>query len=368
MEPRRAEPGRESAAATDTAIRLGALTLLIGYCAVIVAPFLLAITWGCIIAIALHGPFLWLSHILGGRRALAAALLVLALLALIVVPGVLLGSSVVDDGQAVLGAFQEGRLQVPPPSDKVATWPLVGKRVHAAWLLASQNLESALAALAPHVKPVAATILASAAKFGIGLLQFIFAIVISGVLLASATAGSNLARALATRLAGERGAELTALAAATVRGVTRGILGVALIQSLLAGVALFLAGVPAAGFWTVLALVLCVVQIGPGLVMVPAAIWLFSTADTFTAAAFTAWTVLLMPLDNVLKPLLMGRGLDAPVAVIFVGAIGGFITQGIIGLFVGAVVLVLGHALLRAWLAPLQPGPAKDAGAGTPAP
>ncbi|HQY70657.1 MAG TPA: AI-2E family transporter [Pseudomonadales bacterium] len=346
------EQQRELARATDVAIRLGALALLIGWCALIVAPFLLAIAWGCIIAIALHGPFLVLSQWLGGRRVLAATLLVLALLALIIVPGVMLTGTVVDDVQAVMGAFQEGKLKVPPPSDKVAAWPIVGERVHALWLQASQNLESVFATLGPQMKPVAGWFLSSAAQFGLGLLQFVFAIAISGALLASATTGGNVARALATRLVGERGAEFTTLAAATVRGVTRGILGVALIQALLAGAALFLAGVPAAGFWTALALVLGVVQLGVGIIMVPAAIWLFSTADLFTAAAFLAWTLLLMPLDNVLKPLLMGRGLNAPVAVIFVGAIGGFITQGIIGLFVGAVVLVLGNELLRAWIAP----------------
>jgi predicted PurR-regulated permease PerM len=363
------EPGsnderqRALAHATDVAIRLGALALLIGWCAVIVAPFLLAIAWGCIIAVALYGPFLVLSQWLGGRCTLAATLMVLALLAMIIVPGVMLGGSLADDIQAVVGAFQEGRLQVPPPSQKVASWPIVGEHVHALWLQASQNLESALATLGPHMKPVASWVLTSAAQFGLGLLQFVFAIVISGALLASATAGGNVARSLATRLAGERGAELTTLAAATVRGVTRGILGVALIQSLLAGAALFLAGVPAAGLWTVLALVLGVVQLGVGIIMVPATIWLFSSADTFTAVAFLVWTLLLMPLDNVLKPLLMGRGLDVPVAVIFVGAIGGFITQGIIGLFVGAVVLVLGNALFRAWVAPETAAAAGSTGA-----
>lgn len=362
MEPETAERQRSLARATDVAIRIGALALLIGWCAVIVAPFLLPIAWGCIIAVALFGPFQRLCQWLGGRRGVAATLLVLALLTMIILPMVILTDSLAGDIQAVVGAFQDGRLTVPPPSSKVASWPIVGERLYGVWLQASQNLDSVLAAVGPSMKPVAGWILSAAAQFGIGLLEFVFAIVISGALLASAATGGQVARSLATRLAGERGAEFITLAAATVRGVTRGILGVALIQSLLAGAGLFLAGVPAAGFWTAVALVLCVVQLGVAIIMIPAAIWLFSTADTFTAVAFLIWTVLLMPLDNVLKPLLMGRGLDVPVAVIFVGAIGGFITQGIIGLFVGAVVLVLGNELLRAWIAPAPAEPVADAG------
>ncbi len=350
--------------ATDVAIRIGTLALLFAGCLVIVAPFLLPIAWGCIIAIALHGPFLLLSNRLGGRRRLAASLLVIALLAVLIVPSVLLGGSLAEDMQRLLGAFQAGTLKVPPPPEKVSDWPVVGARFHAFWLLASQNLQGALAQIGPQMKPVAGWLLGSAAHFGMALLQFVFAVLISGVLLARSTAGGATARAIARRLAGTRGPMLVELAGATVRGVTRGILGVALIQSLLAGVALFAAGVPAAGVWTAAALVLAVIQIGVGLIMIPATFWVFATLDTLPAMVFLVWTVLLLSLDNVLKPLLMGRGLDIPIAVIFIGAIGGFISQGIIGLFVGAVLLVLGFELWRAWIAegsPLQPATSFEA-------
>ncbi|MBP8927033.1 MAG: AI-2E family transporter [Pseudomonadales bacterium] len=336
--------------ATDVAIRIGALVLLFAGCFVIVAPFLLSIAWGCILAVALHGPFVLLSNRLGERRELAASIIVITLLALLIMPGVLLGGSLADDLQRLLGAFQAGTLQVPPPSEKVSSWPVVGTRFHAFWLLASQNLEEALAQIGPQMKPVAGWLLGSAAHFGMAMLQFVFAVLISGVLLVRSTAGNATARALSVRLAGNRGLMLVELAGATVRGVTRGILGVALIQSLLAGVALFAAGVPAAGVWTAAALVLAVIQVGVGLIMIPAALWVFANADTLPAVVFLVWTVLLLSLDNVLKPLLMGRGLDIPIAVIFIGAIGGFISQGIIGLFVGAVVLVLGFELWRAWI------------------
>jgi predicted PurR-regulated permease PerM len=350
LDPQELERQRSLARATDIAIRIGGLALLIGGCFVIVSPFLLPIVWGAIIAVALHGPYAALRGRLRGRGNLAAALFTLAMFVAIVVPSLLVGGSLADDVDSAARAFRAGQLHVPPPPEHVATWPLVGAPLHAFWQLASENLQEALAQIGPRLAGVAGSLLSGAARFGVSVLQFLFAIVISGLLLARSGAGSVTAQALATRLAGPRGPALVQLAAATVRGVTRGILGVALIQAILAGVGLFAAGVPAAGLWTLAALVLGVIQVGVALVLVPAAIWLFANADPFTAVAFAVWAVLVLPIDNVLKPLLMGRGLKIPVAVIFMGAIGGFLSQGLIGLFVGAVVLVLGYELWWAWL------------------
>jgi predicted PurR-regulated permease PerM len=350
VEPQDPEQQRILGRATDVAIRIGSVAVLVGWCFVIVSPFLLPIAWGAIIAIALHGPFAALRARLGGRGTLAATLVMVTLLVAVVVPSVLVGGSLADDVESAAHAFREGRLQVPPPSQRVAGWPIVGERVFAFWQLASENLQAALAELGPRLAGVASSLLSAGARFGISVLQFLFAIAISGVLLARSGSGIAAAQSLAVRLAGPRGPALAELAAATVRGVTRGILGVALIQAILAGIGLFAAGVPAAGLWALAALVLGVIQVGVALVLIPAALWLFANADTVTAVAFAIWTVLLLPLDNVLKPLLMGRGLDVPVAVIFIGAIGGFVTQGLIGLFVGAVVLVLGYELSMAWL------------------
>jgi predicted PurR-regulated permease PerM len=165
-----------------------------------------------------------------------------------------------------------------------------------------------------------------------------------------------VAQGIARRLAGERGPQLADLAEATVRGVARGLLGVAVVQSLLAGVGMVLAGVPAAGLWTLLCLFLCVVQIGAGLVLVPAVIYVFVTGSTTTAVLFLVWSVFVMLIDNVLKPMLMGRGLQVPMVVVFLGAIGGMLAWGIVGLFVGSVILVLGYKLFVGWLAPERVG------------
>jgi predicted PurR-regulated permease PerM len=200
-------------------------------------------------------------------------------------------------------------------------------------------------------------------------LQFIFAVAIAGVLLARAEAGKGAAEAVALRLAGERGRDFAALAEATVRSVTRGILGVALIQASLAGLGFLAVGVPAAGLWALIALLLSVVQVGVFPVVIPVLIYVFFTADTLTAVLFLIWSIFVGSIDNVLKPILLGRGVAVPMAVIFVGAIGGFLSSGIIGLFVGPVVLVLSYKLFLAWLYEAQvPTPEATAAARDGAP
>ena len=204
--------------------------------------------------------------------------------------------------------------------------------------------------IAPQLKGLGSWLLSTAAGAGFGVIQFVAAIIIAGFLLAKADGGARAAFAIATRLAGDRGPELARLAEATVRSVTRGILGVALIQALLAGLGIMMVGIPVAGLWALLCLVLSVIQIGVGPILLPMVIYVFFTADTLTAVVFLVWSIVVGVLDNILKPILLGRGLEVPMAVIFVGAIGGFLASGIIGLFVGSVVLVLGYKLFLAWL------------------
>jgi predicted PurR-regulated permease PerM len=344
------ERQRTLSRATDVAIRLGALAVLLGWCLAILAPFLLPIVWGAILSVALYGPFRAIARSLGGRQGLAATLFSLVLLTAIIVPSLMVVGSLADDLSRAAQAFRAGTLHVPPPPERVASWPVVGAKLYAVWLLASENLQAALTQAGPRLQSFAAWLLGAAGRLLLGVLQFLLAIIISGVLLAYSGQGTRRAEAIATRLVGERGPAMVQLAAATVRGVTRGILGVAVIQAILCGIGLFVAGVPAAGVWTLCALILAVIQVGVALVMIPATIWAFANLDTLPAVLFLIWTILLLPLDNILKPLLMGRGLDVPIVVIFLGAIGGFITQGIIGLFVGAVGLVLGYELWKGWL------------------
>jgi predicted PurR-regulated permease PerM len=181
-------------------------------------------------------------------------------------------------------------------------------------------------------------------------LVFIISVIIAGVILAHADGGSRFASRLATRLAGERGVEMVRTAESTVRSVARGVLGVAFIQASLAGLGLLVAGIPGAGLWAFLCLLLTVMQIGPLPVLIPAAIYMFATADTFPAVVFTVWILIVGVSDNILRPLLLGRGVDTPMVVVLLGTIGGFITSGVVGLFVGAVVVTVGYRLFMQWV------------------
>ena len=287
---------------------------------------------------------------MGGRSALAAAAFALIALAGLIAPAVLLAGTLVDTAQALADHLNQGTIKVPAPPESVAHWPIIGKPVEQFWLLASVNLGEALTEIVPHLKGFGGWLVAAAAGTGLGILQFIIAIVIAAVFLGRAQFSREVATSIATRLAGERGVEYAELAGATIRSVARGILGVALIQSLLAGLGFLAVGLPAAGFLALLCLFLAVIQIGVGPIVIPVIIYVFATADTLTAILFLIWSTLVIVSDNILKPILIGRGVQVPLIIIFVGAIGGFLTSGIVGLFVGAVVLALGYTLFLAWL------------------
>ena len=335
----------------EAAIRIGVIAGLIAWCFLIARPFLVPIIWGAIIAVAVFHGYDRLQSGLGGRRIMAAVLVTLLMLVLLVVPSVLLGNSLVSGARNLVDSFQRGELQIPPPPDSLAGWPLIGEPIAKAWTLLSQDLEAALRQASPLLKGFGLWLLTAAAGAGLALLQFVLAIIIAGAFLANSEAAGRMTQAVAKRLAGERGLEFAHVAEKTVRSVASGILGVALIQALLAGLGFLVAGVPAAGLLTLICLLFGVIQLGVVIVLIPVVIYLFSTADTATAVGFLIWAILVAPVDNILKPLLLGRGVDVPMLIIFVGAIGGFLHEGIIGLFIGAVVLALGYKLFLAWLA-----------------
>ena len=334
----------------EAAVRIGLIAILVLYCFQIVRPFLIPVVWGVIIAVAVHPNYLWLERVLRGRRTLAAMLFVVLALVLLVIPTFLLSDTLVTGVTGLARSLSEGRLIIPMPPESVAGWPLIGEPLDKFWRLASVNLAGALGEIAPQLRGLGKWLLGAAAGAGLGILQFVLAIIIAGVILRHGESGKRISYAIARRLAEEHGAGFIDLARATIRSVSRGILGVALLQSLLAGLGFLAAGVPAAGLWAFLCLLLSVVQIGIFPITVPAIIYVFATGDTTTAVLFLIWNLVVGALDNVLKPLLLGRGVNVPMAVIFVGAIGGFLASGIIGLFIGSVILVLGYELLLDWL------------------
>jgi predicted PurR-regulated permease PerM len=217
------------------------------------------------------------------------------------------------------------------------------------WDLASRDLTEVVRSLAPQIKRFLPGLLSASAGIGFTVLQLLLSIVVAGVLLANAEAAYEVTCSLASRLFGEKGPEFQQLVGATIRSVTFGILGVALIQSAFAAAGFLVVGMPAAGLWTVFFVFAAVVQVGV-LVLVPAVIYVFATASVTKAVIFLVWCVIVGLMDNILKPLLLGRGVAVPVAVVFLGAIGGFLAMGVIGLFVGAIVLSVGYKLSLAWL------------------
>jgi predicted PurR-regulated permease PerM len=336
--------------ALETGLHLAVVALLVVYCFRVVQPFVHPVAWGVILAIAIHPAYARLRHRLGGRAGLSAVVLVMISLALLTVPSVLITASFVESAAELAEQLKAGTIRVPPPAASVSEWPLVGEELHARWAAASQNLEAALREAGPLVKAVAGRLLATSATAGMGILVFALSIVIAGVLLSYGERVSGVAYTIAERLFHERGAQLVDLSRNTVESVTRGILGVALIQATLSGIGLLVAEVPGAGLWALLVLLMAVIQIPPALLLGPIVVYVFATSSTLVAIPFAIWTIAVALSDNVLKPLLLGRGAEVPMLVIFVGAIGGFMLQGIIGLFVGAVALSVAFTLFKVWL------------------
>jgi predicted PurR-regulated permease PerM len=316
---------------TELVIRLSLLGLLVFLCLRVLHPFINPLIGGIVIAIALHTPHEKLTATFGGRKALASVALVGVILLALIIPAIALGASMVETAADLSDDFDPSQIVVPPPPESVAEWPVVGQRIHDTWLAASQNLESVLVKLGPHLKDAALWIVETVGDLGWGLLMFIVAIVIGGALLPVKAQGASTARRIGTIVAGAQGPELVELVGASVQSVIRGV-------------------VPGAGLWALLILILAVMQLPTLLVLLPVILYVFSMDSTTTAVLFTVWALLVGASDNVLKPLLMGRGSKTPMLVLFMGSLGGFIAGGVLGLFVGAVVLSIGYTVFTAWL------------------
>jgi predicted PurR-regulated permease PerM len=334
----------------EQAVRLGLIALLLYWSFVLIQPFISIILWSAVITVALYPAFNWLVARLGGRRAPAAALITLGCLLIIVGPVVWLGLGLVDGLRALADLIGTGALSLPPPSPVIKSWPLIGEPLYSLWDQASSNLASAFAKIAPLLKPIGVATLDFAAGTGIGVLQFLAAVFIAGFLFSPAPSLARSIKALSQRVAANRGAPLVELAGATIRSVSRGVIGVSLLQMLLAGIGLVIAGVPGASLIAFAVLILGIVQIGPSPVLIPAIIWSWVNQETTAALLFTAYIVPVNLIDNVLRPLFIGRGLTTPILVILIGLIGGTLAHGLLGLFLGPIVLAVAWELVVAWM------------------
>jgi len=334
----------------DLILRLAAVLVLLIWSFQIIMPFIIPVVWGGVLAIAVFPGYKFLEERLGGRSKLAAILVSSLLLIIIVIPSWFFADSLVSGVTAIREMWDQGTFSIPPPTERVKDWAIVGQQIFDIWTLASENLAEALAPLSPQLKYLATWLLGALAQGGFAVLQFVFSIVIAGVMLASSKRSGHVVELFFERLSSERGREFVADAEITVRNVARGILGVAFIQAVLSGVGFAAAGIPGAGLWAFVCLILGIIQVGVGPVLIVACIYLFSNASSLTAGLFLAWSLMVMTSDNILKPLLLGKGAPVPMLVIFLGALGGFLRMGIIGLFLGAVVLSLVYKLLVSWL------------------
>jgi len=335
----------------EAAIRIGLVFLLMLWCFNIVKPFILLVLWGAIIAVAVYPLFEKLQSMLGGRQKLAAILMTLIALVMLVIPSVMLSESAIETSQPLAKQIKEGTFSIPPPSDKVQTWPLVGKKLHSAWSLASNNLSGVLSKYKDQLTEFAKLVLSVTAEAGTVVLKFIVSIIIAGMLLVYAKSGTDAVEKVSNRLMGEpRGKKFAGMASATIRSVAQGVLGVAVIQAVLAAVGFLVIGMPYSGIWALLVLILAIIQLPPIIILGPIIVYAFTITTTLPAVIFMIWCLLVGVSDSFLKPLLLGRGLDIPMPVILLGAIGGMILSGIIGLFVGAVVLAVGYELFMVWL------------------
>mgnify|MGYP001813027024 CR=1 FL=1 len=336
--------------AVESAIRIGLLAGLAWWCFAIVKPFVMPVLWGVIFAVALYPVFSWLKGRMGGRGGWAATVLTLIALAVLIVPIVFLSTSVIESVHHVSQGVENGTLKVPPPPEGVAGWPVVGPQLSEAWGEASANFQHFFERYREQLQPVWAFVVAQAASAGGATLVFFLAILISGLMMAKAGPAVAGLEILAVRLAGDRGVDLVTTSGATIRSVVQGVLGVAFIQSLLSGIGMLVVGVPGAGLWAGLVLLLAIMQLPPALVMLPVAVYVFTSASTFTAVLFLIFALVVSGSDAFLKPLFLGRGMSIPMPVILLGAIGGMMLSGIVGLFIGAVVLALGYQLLVSWV------------------
>jgi predicted PurR-regulated permease PerM len=334
-------------------LQIGALLVLLFWCFNIIKPFIGIVVWAIIIAVAIYPLHVSLAAKFGGRHKTAAIIFALVGLAVILVPTWLLGESTFGGLKTLGQDLRAGTLTIPPPNPGVADWPVIGEKTYEIWSGAAANLQATAVQYEEQLRLLGHRVFSFATGTMVGIIQFVVSVIIAAVLLLQAKGGYSTSRQIMTSLVGTaNGDRFTDMSIATIRSVVKGVLGVAVIQGLAAGVGLLVAGIPFAGIWAGTVLVLAIVQLPPILVLGPVAFWYFSVADPVPATIFLVFSFIVSFLDGILKPMLLGRGLATPMLVILIGAIGGAIMSGIVGLFIGAVVLALGYELLIAWMAP----------------
>lgn len=335
----------------ESGLRIGLLLILLVFSYDIIKPFTTPILWGAIIAMAAFPLVKWLQPMLGGRRGLAATLVTLFFIGVLVIPAWSVTDATLGGLKKLSAGIESGELHIPPPTQKIRDLPLVGEKIYTAWTSASSDLQAFVLSNSEQIKELTGTVLKKIGGSLVGVLMFVASLAIAGGFMTFAESCGDAAHRFFIRVGGVTpGGEWASLTVATVRSVLQGVIGVAIIQTVLVSIGLFVAGIPGAPIVSMIVLVLAIAQLPPALILLPVIAWAFGHMDTTWAVVFTVYVLVAGSSDTFLKPLLMGRGLDIPMPVILIGAIGGMIMSGIIGLFIGAVVLSIWYKLFGLWL------------------
>ena len=336
----------------DVLIRAGLIAVLAVFCFRIFVPFLNLMVWALILAITLYPLQVKLRGPLAGKDGLIATLIILVAFAVILVPTYLLGVAVGTSIERAMAVFKSGSFQIPQPADSVAAWPIVGQRVYDFWAQAATDITGLAQRFAPQLKDAGLALLGTVTGLGAGLLVFFLALIVAGIFMAYGEKGNQSAAQIATRISGpENGRQITDLCTATIRAVAQGVVGIAFIQMLLIGIGFVMMGIPGAGLLALAVLLLGIMQLPATLITIPVIIYVIATQGVSTVTiVFSVYIFVAGLADNVLKPLLLGRGVAVPMPVVLIGALGGMVTGGVIGLFIGPVMLAVAYQLFWRWV------------------
>ncbi len=350
MEIKKEIENKEVRKAINIFIRISFIAILFIWSFSIVKPMFMLTLWGIIIAVAVYPFHQKLTKLMKGKDKLAAVVVVLLGLGTIIIPVGLFMGSFVETVEKLATNISSGTITIPPIPEEVKTIPIIGEKLIGLWNLLTGDINIILEKLAPQLQEYGVKFLGVIAGFTITTIQFVLSVLIAGIFLMNADATKVGAAKIFKLLIGEFVEDFHEVAAGTIKSVVSGVVGIAVIQATLAGIGMLVVGVPGAGVWSVLVMILAIIQLPPVLILLPVAVYVYSTAAPVIGIVYIVWTIFIGLLDNLLKPILMGRGVDIPMLVILLGSIGGMISYGIIGLFVGPVILALGYKFIGALL------------------
>lgn len=331
-------------------IQIAALAILITFCVITIGPFSGLVIWGVILAVAIHPLHLKLASLLGGRAKTSVVLIVIVGIVIIALPGWAMTKSIIASIAGFAADVKAGTVAIRPPPDKVAEWPIVGAQLHATWSAAADNFSEFAHDFQPQLRDMSEWAARKIGGIALGMLQMLASMVIAGAAMLFADNGYGFSCSVAKRISPARGQHWIDLSIATIRSVTNGVLGVAAIQAVLAGIGFWVMGVPHGGLLAAVVLVTAIIQVPALLIILPIIIWVFSFAAPIPATIFAVYGLAVALSDNVLKPLLLGRGVELPALLVLVGALGGMIQYGVVGLFIGAIILGLGYTIISDWV------------------